>query len=73
MRILDLICYGSATLFVLIVLLIAFVYFFTGVYACFSKKVKGDLFSKIIVTIVAGCAVPWLFRVAIFFITKMSA
>lgn len=73
MRILNLTCWGSATLFTIVVMLIAWIYFFTGIYACFSKKVKGDLLAKVIVAIGVGCSIPWLLKLSVFFISKMFA
>ena len=71
MRILDLICLGSLTFLALCVLTFVVMVFCTGIYACFTKKVKGELFAKITIAIVSGCCIPWLIKGVIFLFTKI--
>ena len=71
MNTLNLICFGSATIFFGFASIIAFATFFTSLYACFSKKLQGKLWAKILVTVAFGCVCPWLLRLTLLFAYKL--
>lgn len=71
MNILNSICFGCATFLTGVALVVSVVYFFLGIYACFSKKMQGTLLAKIAVVVGFGCAIPILLRLGIFFVEKM--
>ena len=73
MRTLDLICYGCSAFFLLCIITATVMVFCTGIYACFTKKVKGELFAKIAIVIISGCLLPWLVKFAVYFFTKIFA
>ena len=71
MDIVNLICYGSATAFYFALFGVAVVMFGSSVYACFSKKFKGDLLAKIAVAFAFACLCPWILKLGLFFATKI--
>lgn len=71
MNILNSICFGCATFLAGVALAVCTVYFFLGIYACFSKKMQGTLLAKIAVVIGFGCAIPILLRLVIFLAGKV--
>lgn len=70
MEILNMICFGCATLLSGVVLMAVLITFGASVVACFSKKWKGTLLAKIVVAFVLGCSLPWLFKLVVFFVGK---
>ena len=73
MEILNFLCYASATFFSGVAFIICVVLFVTSIYACFTKKIKGDLFAKIFLTIFLGCLSPWLLKLVFVFFVKLGA
>lgn len=70
MNILNFICFCSMSLFSAVIFAISLVLFVTSFYACFSKKVEGKLFTKIMLVILFLCMSPWALKLTIFFIQK---
>lgn len=71
MEILNLICYGSAVLFVGAVLVVLVFAFFTSVYSCFTKKIEGKLLSKLAVALTFGCVCPWVLKLLLYLIGRI--
>ena len=71
MEILNLVCYGCSAFLSIVVLMVLFIIFVSSLYSCFSKKIKGELYAKIIVVIVSGCLSPWVFKFVLFWMHKI--
>ena len=72
MEILNFLCYASAILFFGVAFIICVAFFVTSIYACFTKKIKGDLFSKIFLAIFLGCLSPWILKLVFMFFGKLG-
>ena len=71
MEIINLICNGSAVLFLGVVLIAMFATFCASIYSCFSKKIEGKLPAKIVVAITIGCICPWILKLLIIMIGRL--
>jgi len=60
MKILLSICFVSSIILFAILFVLSVLFFFTGIYSCFSKKTPGKLIAKLAVTFFIGSICPWL-------------
>lgn len=72
MELLNTMCYGSAFLITGVVLVLVVACFCTSLYSCFTKKIKGNIIVKVLVTIFFGCSCPMLIRLMLYFVSKMN-
>lgn len=71
MNLLNFICWCSTFVLSSVGFVLVSVTFFTSIYTCFSKKVKGSLFIKILVAVSFGCVLPLLVRLQILCLEHM--
>ena len=71
METLRTICNISASVFCGFAFIITLATFCTSVVACFSKKMQGKLWAKVLVAIVFGCVCPWILWLTLFFIGRI--
>ena len=72
MNVLNVICYGSAVVFMTMVFVFALATLVASVYSCFTKKVEGKLWTKIVISLGIGCTIPWILKIIVFFISKVG-
>lgn len=72
MEILNLISYGSALMFLGLVLIFDIAVIVTSIYSLFQKKIKGGVLAKLLIVLVSVGLCPWILRIILFFLTKMG-
>ena len=72
MEILNIISYGSAILLFGIVLMFDIFVVVTSIYSCFTTKVKGNVFAKLLIVFVSIGLCPWILKIMFFFALKMG-